>query len=106
MSSGGPLFARGLRRDGGVSNVALGPEPRSGSANMNTVRVNLGERSYDIVVTSDDLAGLGPFARQRTRGGLAVVIADEHVTDHAGRASSALAGAGFRTNTILIPPGE
>jgi 3-dehydroquinate synthase len=73
---------------------------------MNTVRVNLGERSYDIVVTSDDLAGLGPFARPRTRGSLAVVIADEHVTDHAGKASSALAGAGFHTHTILLPPGE
>src|SRR5262249_26531954 len=60
----------------------------------------------DIVVTSDDLAGLGPFARQRVRGSLAVVIGDEHVTGHAETATSALATAGFRTHTILLPVGE
>ena len=36
---------------------------------MLTVRVQLGERSYDIAVTSDDSPGLGPFARQRSRAG-------------------------------------
>jgi 3-dehydroquinate synthase len=73
---------------------------------MNTVRVNLGERSYDIVVTSDDLAGLGPFARQRSRGSLAVVIGDENVKDHAEDVTAALAGSRFRTSTILLPAGE
>ena len=44
---------------------------------MSTVRVNLGPRSYDIVVTSDDATGLGPFARGRARGTLAVVVTED-----------------------------
>jgi 3-dehydroquinate synthase len=74
--------------------------------NALTVRVNLGPRSYDIAVTSDDRAGLGPFARQRARGTLAVVVTDEHVRPHAEAAAAELGAAGFRTGTVVLPPGE
>jgi hypothetical protein len=47
------------------------------------VRVNLGERSYDIVVTSGDLAGVGPFARQRAAGQSAFVVTDANARVHA-----------------------
>src|SRR5262245_34181710 len=70
------------------------------------VRVNLGERSYDIRVTSDDLAGVGPFARERTAGGAAFVVTDEHVTAHAEAVRSALEAAGFSARTAVLPPGE
>src|SRR5205823_295933 len=47
------------------------------------VRVNLGARSYDILLASDASPGLGPFARQRHRGALALIVTDEHVVPHA-----------------------
>jgi 3-dehydroquinate synthase len=73
---------------------------------MTTVRVNLGERSYDIAVVSDDRAGLGPFARQRARGSLAFVVGDENTRPHAEAAAAALGAAGFRTALEVLPPGE
>ncbi|MBY0524911.1 MAG: 3-dehydroquinate synthase [Gemmataceae bacterium] len=71
-----------------------------------TVRVNLGPRSYDIVVTSGDLGGVGAFARQRVRGSLALVVADEHVQAHAATVATSLENAGFRTHTLALPSGE
>jgi 3-dehydroquinate synthase len=69
--------------------------------------VNLGERSYDIAVTSGNPEGLGPFTRDRARGGLlAFVVADTNVTAHARSAAEALAAAGFRTALETLPPGE
>jgi 3-dehydroquinate synthase len=73
---------------------------------MNTVRVNLGERSYDIAIVSDDRAGLGPFARPRARGALAFVVGDENTRPHAEAAAASLAAAGFRTVLEVLPPGE
>src|SRR5262245_24638907 len=51
--------------------------------NAETIRVNLGPRSYDIAIATGDLAGVGPFARQRSRGKLALVVTDESVRKHA-----------------------
>jgi 3-dehydroquinate synthase len=73
---------------------------------MLTVRVQLAERSYDIVVTSADRPGLGPFARQRAPGSLAHVVTDEHVRPHAETAAAALQSAGFRVGTTVLPAGE
>jgi 3-dehydroquinate synthase len=73
---------------------------------METVRVQLAERSYDIIVTSDAGPGLGPFARQRSRGTLAFLVTDEHVCPHAESAAAALAGANFRVSTAVLPAGE
>ncbi|MBL8798601.1 MAG: 3-dehydroquinate synthase [Planctomycetia bacterium] len=74
--------------------------------NAETVRVNLGPRSYDIVITSDQLAGVGAFARQRNRGGLAVVVADENVRAHAEAVQGSLNAAGFRAELAVLPSGE
>jgi 3-dehydroquinate synthase len=71
-----------------------------------SLRVNLGPRSYDIAITSDDSAGVGPFARQRTRGSSALIIADENVTPRAHEVEHSLRGSGFRTGMALRPPGE
>src|SRR5690349_19864609 len=73
---------------------------------MLTVRVQLGERSYDIVVTSRDVAGLGAFARPRARGTLAFVVTDENVRPHADAAAASLEAAGFRTSVAVLPQGE
>jgi 3-dehydroquinate synthase len=70
------------------------------------VRVNLGPRSYDIAITSNDLAGVGPFARQRTKGGLAVLVTDAHVRPHADRVAATLGSASFRSSQIVLAAGE
>jgi 3-dehydroquinate synthase len=75
---------------------------------MTTVRVALGERSYDIHITTGDPAGVGAFARARARvrGSLAFVVADENVVAHADGVAHFLAGAGFRTAVKVVPAGE
>jgi 3-dehydroquinate synthase len=70
------------------------------------VRVNLAERSYDIVITSNDGRGLGPFARQRAPRTLALVVTDEHVAAHAERVTDSLTPVGFRPSVVVLPPGE
>ncbi|HYT94000.1 MAG TPA: 3-dehydroquinate synthase [Gemmataceae bacterium] len=71
-----------------------------------TLRVNLAQRSYDIVTTSDDVEGLGRFARERTRGSLAFIVTDENVANHAAAVTRSLANCGFRTAVEILPPGE
>jgi 3-dehydroquinate synthase len=73
---------------------------------MTTVRVDLGPRSYDIRIVSADQPGLGPFARERAQGPLALVVADENVVAHADAVAASLAGAGFRPNVKVVAAGE
>jgi 3-dehydroquinate synthase len=73
---------------------------------ITTIRVQLGVRSYDIVVTSDDRAGLGPFARQRSPSTRAFMVSDEHVAGHAEAAAEALGSAGFQVEAAVLPAGE
>jgi 3-dehydroquinate synthase len=73
---------------------------------MQTIRVQLGERSYDINVTSGDAAGLGPFAQQRAKGSRAFVITDEHVIEHAEKVAASLRDAGFQPLVVSLPSGE
>src|SRR5262245_45048307 len=73
---------------------------------MHTVRVDLGERGYDIAVTSDGGAGLGVFARERNRGTAAFVVTDANAAPHAQAAAEALRAAGFQPGIAVLPPGE
>src|SRR5438128_720831 len=73
---------------------------------MPSLRVNLAERSYDIAITDHDLAGVGPFARQRVSGTKAFVITDEHVVPHAQVIAQALTKSGFTTDMAVRPAGE
>ena len=73
---------------------------------MAAVRVNLAERSYEIVVTSDDPTGLGTFARRYAAGSHAFLVTDQNVVPHAQSAATALEKSGFRTNLAILPPGE
>lgn len=70
------------------------------------VRVNLGQRSYDIRITSNEGAGLGRFARQQASGILAFVVTDEHVVQHAQAAADSLTTADFRATLVVLRPGE
>jgi 3-dehydroquinate synthase len=71
-----------------------------------TVRVNLGSRSYDILVVSGGLAGVGLFARQRCAGRLALVVTDQHVTTHAEQVAAALRASGFIPEVVTLAAGE
>ena len=73
---------------------------------MTTIRVQLGERSYDIQIVTNDQSGLGPFAREHCRGSLAFIVSDEHVRPHANAAADALVAAGFRIAVSVLPSGE
>ena len=73
---------------------------------MDTLRVQLRDRSYDIAVTSGDVGGPGLFARQRAKGVRAFVVTDEHVIDHADKVSAALRDAGFQSLLVSLPSGE
>jgi 3-dehydroquinate synthase len=71
-----------------------------------SVRVELGPRGYDIAVASGSLDKVGPFARARCRGTVAVVVADEHVAVHAEAVVASLQSAAFKVNRVRLPSGE
>ena len=73
---------------------------------MQSLRVNLGPRSYDIVVTTNDGAALGAYARQCSTGTTAVVVTDENVVAHAESVRHALQQTGFTTGLTVRPAGE
>jgi 3-dehydroquinate synthase len=73
---------------------------------MQTIHVQLGERSYDIVVTSGNGAGVGSFARQRAKGRTAFVVTDDHVITHADQVAGSLRAASFELLVVTLPPGE
>jgi 3-dehydroquinate synthase len=73
---------------------------------MPTIQVNLGPRSYDIVVTSNDLAKLASYARQRSAGKVAVIVGDANTKGHAHRVAQVLESADFRAESLILEPGE
>jgi 3-dehydroquinate synthase len=72
-----------------------------------TVRVALGERSYDIVIGRGLIASLGvriDDARPRAR---VVIVSDETVAlHHLNAAETALAEAGVASSRVIVPAGE
>jgi 3-dehydroquinate synthase len=73
---------------------------------MTTLRVNLGERSYDIAVVGDG-EGFVPFIK-RCRPQLtgAFVVADENSEQHANRIAELLGESGINVLSATVPAGE
>jgi 3-dehydroquinate synthase len=72
-----------------------------------TVRIDLGERSYDIAVGQGALSGSGPRLREAIRREPAIIVTDERVAKlHLGALERALDGAGIAHVRIVLPPGE
>lgn len=72
-----------------------------------TVRVNLGERSYDIEIGAGVLAHAGAWARDRFRASHAFVITDTNVADRFARpVQESLLAAGLRVDLQVLPAGE
>jgi 3-dehydroquinate synthase len=74
--------------------------------NDQTLRVHLGERSYDLVVTGNSLHRLGAFARERVKGNTALIVTDENAKAHAPPIQQSLNEIGFRTALVIRPSGE
>ncbi len=74
---------------------------------METVRVNLGDRSYDIEIGAGNLAGAGRFLTGRAKATHVVLITDDHVhRPHAMQAAESLGGQDIETDVIVVTPGE
>ncbi len=74
---------------------------------MPTVRVDLGERSYNVRVDSGLLAQAGEAVKEAGLKGRAAIISDETVARyHAGTLRAALEAAGYEATVHLVPVGE
>jgi 3-dehydroquinate synthase len=72
-----------------------------------SVRVELGERSYDIVIGDGLLAHAGEFLRPLGFGKRGVIITDSNVRPLFGKSlRRALTRAGFETRFLTVPAGE
>ena len=74
---------------------------------MERVRVNLAERSYDIEIGADNLAGVGRFLADRAKVTHVVLITDDHVQKpHAMRAAESLGKQDIEVDIVSVEPGE
>ena len=77
------------------------------SPTANILRVNLGDRSYDIAIGRGLLSSCGPFIADRLDCRHAVVITDDHVQlPHADAVAAGLAASGIRADLLVVPSGE
>ncbi len=77
------------------------------SDTVEIVRVDLGERSYDIEIGEGNLDRLGQFVSGRGEVSHAVVITDENVErPHGLRAAEGLARNSTTVDLVVIEPGE
>jgi 3-dehydroquinate synthase len=76
-------------------------------ASTQTVRVDLGQRGYDIEIGSGNLPQLGRFLTARADVSRAVVITDENVQEpHALRAAESLVAEKIDVAVVAVKPGE
>ncbi len=72
-----------------------------------SLRVELGARSYDIVIGSGLLSEAGALLRPVIRRERVVVVTDEHVAAlHLPRFAAGLAAADIAHHALVLPPGE
>src|SRR5271156_5769991 len=80
--------------------------PRARPMNPHSLRVNLAERSYDIVITAGAVSQVGALARPRTKAQKALIVTDVNAKVHALPIQQSLAAAGFRAALAIRPSGE
>lgn len=74
---------------------------------LQTVHVDLGERSYDIEIGSGNLANFDGLLEQCDNASHAVLITDENVDSLYGdRVADALTAADFEVDIMVVNPGE
>ena len=73
---------------------------------MTTIRVELGERSYDVRIEAGLLRQAGDILAALAGRRAMPIVADEHVAPHLATLSASLTGAGIPHETIVLPSGE
>jgi 3-dehydroquinate synthase len=74
---------------------------------MKTIRVNLGQNSYNICIDSGILSQTGLILRELGLNDKAVIITNPTVEKlHSASLKQSLASKGFRTTTLFVPDGE
>jgi 3-dehydroquinate synthase len=74
---------------------------------MQRVKVELGDRTYEILIGRDLLAELGPRCKKLGLGSRCAIITDSNVAPHYGKETQRLLEAsGFQVTVITIPAGE
>jgi 3-dehydroquinate synthase len=74
---------------------------------METVRVNLGPRSYDIAITAGDPDNVAPFVRgSLPKSSAALVVCDGNTESHGRLVGAVLAAGGLVTRFATVPAGE
>ena len=79
----------------------------SDSSHRETVRVDLGDRSYDIDIGDGALDGIGSFLTETRPGGRAIIVTDDTVNAaHGDRLRALLDEAEIANETLSVAPGE
>jgi shikimate kinase/3-dehydroquinate synthase len=87
--------------------AALDRRGRTDRDGPRAVRVDLGSRSYDIVIGEGLMAQAGPRIAALFPGARAAIVTDENVAAHWLRPlQESLAAAGVESQAIVRPPGE
>lgn len=74
---------------------------------MRTLTVNLGKRSYDIVIQGGGLDRIGTYLKRFTSGCKAFILTDDTVAElYGGRVADSLRREGFLVHTFTFPHGE
>ena len=74
---------------------------------METIRVNLGDRSYDITIRTGGLSTIGEWAARFSLGNRLLLVTDEHTEALFGEtAVQSLKQAGFLPTMVTVPAGE
>ncbi len=74
---------------------------------MNRVRVDLGARSYDVLIGTDLVAGAGGALAPLLRRKRVAIVTDETVADlHLPALTAALTATGIAVSALALPPGE
>lgn len=73
---------------------------------MTTIPVELGDRSYSVVIEAGLLARAADYLAPLARGRRLAIVTDENVRPHLATLQAALAAAGMASDAIVLPPGE
>lgn len=74
---------------------------------MQTIRVNLSERSYPIYIENNLLDRSGEYIKKETNCTRVAVVTDDHVAPlYLDRVEKSLSASGIECESIVLPHGE
>ncbi|QNA83598.1 3-dehydroquinate synthase [Sphingomonas sp. So64.6b] len=73
---------------------------------MTIITVELGARSYPVIVENGLLAKAGEHLAPLARGRTMAIVTDENVRPHLTTLQASLSAAGVASEAIILPPGE